>query len=150
MVRQKSERLRKLESECQDLKQWLDLGLVPKKDLAIHEAEIKALEAKIEEEKQRLQALKDSGESEDYIIPRRSTAKASYQESALGSDLEIDNNSLTDAGLDTSYEGSNSYTLDGYETADDQTDVSEEDEDPFSDKNRWKRGMLGDPDNSQW
>lgn len=152
MVRPKSERLRKLEAECQDLKQWLDLGLVPKKDLTVHEAEIKTLETKIEEEKERLKAIKDSGDTEEYIIPRRNNAKAGYQENALGSELEIESsNNLTDAGLESStYESSSSFAPDGYETSDDQTDVTEEEEDPFSDKNRWKRGMLSDQDNSQW
>ena len=32
----KSERLRKLEKELEDLKQWLRLGLVPKKDIDKH------------------------------------------------------------------------------------------------------------------
>ena len=26
----------------------------------------------------------------------------------------------------------------------------EEDEDPFSDRNRWKRGVLEDPDSESW
>ena len=47
----KSERLKKLEIELQDLQQWLKLGLVPKKDLEKHirdlEAEIAALSLRV-------------------------------------------------------------------------------------------------------
>src|SRR5215470_3897682 len=53
----KSERLKKLETELQDLEQWLKLGLVPKKDIEKHKEEIKAVQTKIEEEKERLQFL---------------------------------------------------------------------------------------------
>ncbi len=51
----KSERLKKLENELQDLEQWLKLGLVPKKDIEKHKEEIRAIQAKVEEEKERLQ-----------------------------------------------------------------------------------------------
>ena len=36
----KSERLKKFENELNDLEQWLNLGLVPKKDLDKHKTEI--------------------------------------------------------------------------------------------------------------
>lgn len=39
----KSERLKKLESELQDLEQWLKLGLVPKKDVTKHKEEIEQI-----------------------------------------------------------------------------------------------------------
>ena len=32
----KSERLKKLETELEDLEQWMNLGLVPKKDIEKH------------------------------------------------------------------------------------------------------------------
>lgn len=149
----KSDRLKKLEAEHHDLKQWLDLKLVPQKDVPLHEAEIKALEAKIFDEKRRLQSLKEGADSEDYSIPRRNaSAKAAYQDSGLSSDMETESERLTDAGLDMeteSYE-SHSSSFDLYEAFDDQNTESEEDDDPFSDKNRWKRGMLEEQDNSQW
>jgi cell division FtsZ-interacting protein ZapD len=66
-VDMKSERLKKLEIEYKDLEQWLQLGLVPKKDVEKHKEEMKAIEAKISEEKERLQFLKESGEAEEYI-----------------------------------------------------------------------------------
>ena len=46
----KSERLKKLEAELADLKQWMKLGLVPKKELEGHKEEIRLTEAKLEEE----------------------------------------------------------------------------------------------------
>lgn len=57
----KSERLKKLESEFQDLEQWLKLGLVPKKDLDKHKDEMRALQERVGEEKERLRFLKESG-----------------------------------------------------------------------------------------
>ena len=39
----KSERLKKFETELNDLEQWLKLGLVPKKDIEKHREEIKTL-----------------------------------------------------------------------------------------------------------
>jgi len=153
----KSDRLRKLETEYNDLKQWLDLKLVPKKDLALHEAELKALEAKIFDEKKRLQTIKDSPDAEEYSIPRRNAgAKAGYNDGGLNEEMEMDgggDEGLTDAGLDMendSYEGGSSSSFDLYESFDDQNTESEEDEDPFSDRNRWKRGILEEQDNSQW
>ncbi len=54
----KSERLKKLENELQDLQQWLTLGLVPKKDMEKHKEEMLVLEKKIKEERERLRFLK--------------------------------------------------------------------------------------------
>ena len=45
----KSERLKKLESELNDLEQWLKLGLVPKKDIEKHKEEIQNNERMREE-----------------------------------------------------------------------------------------------------
>ena len=43
----KSERLKKLELELHDLEQWLNLGLVPKKDIEKHKIEIDQFKKKI-------------------------------------------------------------------------------------------------------
>jgi len=77
----KSERLKKLELELQDLEQWLNLGLVPKKDIEKHKVEINTLQKKIADEKHRLQALKESGEAEEFSVPKRNPqARQPYQE----------------------------------------------------------------------
>ncbi len=47
----KSERLKKLETELDDLEQWMTLGLVPKKDVEKHRDEMRVLKSRIEEEK---------------------------------------------------------------------------------------------------
>lgn len=149
----KSERLKKLESEMKDLDEWLKLGLVPKKDLEKHKREIDAIAKKIEEEKQRLFSLKENGESEEYSVPKRNAqARQSYQDphTMPGVDMEADNN-LTDAGLDLETESydTESTTIAG-EGSSETTIVDEEDDDPFSDKNRWRRGILEDPDSDSW
>ena len=38
----KSERLKKLETELEDLEQWMRLSLVPKKDIEKHKEEIRS------------------------------------------------------------------------------------------------------------
>ena len=85
----KSERLKKLETELNDLEQWLKLGLVPKKDVDKHKEEIQAVKSKIEEEKERLQFLKESGEAEEYITPKRPATRAGYNEMPTIPDIDI-------------------------------------------------------------
>src|ERR1700691_4064031 len=85
----KSERLKKLESEIFDLEQWLKLGLVPKKDIEKHKEEITAVRAKIEEEEERLQFLKESGEAEEYVTPKRPIARPGYTEMPTIPDIDI-------------------------------------------------------------
>ena len=71
----KSERLKKLETELEDLEQWMSLGLVPKKDIEKHKEEIRSLKQKIDEEKERLRFMKENGELEEYVTPKRSPAR---------------------------------------------------------------------------
>ncbi|MGZ3633191.1 MAG: hypothetical protein ACXWM7_02530 [Parachlamydiaceae bacterium] len=151
----KSERLKKLESELTDLEQWLKLGLVPKKDAEKHKEEILAVKAKIEEEKERLQFLKESGEIEEYVTPKRPTTRAGYTEMPTIPDIDMTD---TAGGVsDTSFEMETSTMNTDHGTHDDRDDddTSHEDEDEeeesyFSDKNRWKRGGIVDPDADDW
>lgn len=152
----KSERLRKYENELRDLEQWLDLGLVPKKDIEKHESEITVLQERIEEEKSRLRLLKENGEDEMLNPPRRAgAARSPYQEPPTmpGMDFGTEEGS-TDAGLDMATESYDSETTYGEHTSDDSDDehtvADEEEDDPFSDKNRWKRGILEDPESGDW
>src|ERR1700722_2330306 len=85
----KSERLKKLETELNDLEQWLKLGLVPKKDIPKHKDEIQAVLAKIEEEKERLQFLKESGEAEEYITPKRQPTRTGYTDLPSVPDIDV-------------------------------------------------------------
>lgn len=152
----KSERLKKLETELEDLEQWMSLGLVPKKDVEKHKEEIRSLTSKIDEEKERLRFMKESGEMEEYVTPKRSNARQAYAEPHTLPDMDIGDN-MTDAGLDMETETyemetiSEEETESGAATSDEEgTVVEEEDEDPFSDRNRWKRGILEDPEADNW
>jgi hypothetical protein len=146
----KSERLKKFESELTDLEQWLNLGLVPKKELEKHKQEIEQLKGKIEEEKERLAFLKESGETEEFVPPKR-PAKQAYAEPQtmpdmnLGSDTEVTMDMETDTfDMETAAEeGGTTYK-------EEATVIEDLEEDPFSDKNRWKRGVLEDPDADIW
>lgn len=156
----KSERLKKLETELEDLEQWMNLGLVPKKDVEKHKEEIRSLKLKIDEEKERLRFMKESGELEEYVTPKRSASRQAYAEPHTLPDMDMGDN-MTDAGLDMETEAYDMETI-----AEDETEggtsgaateegestliEEEEDEDPFSDRNRWKRGILEDPDADNW
>jgi len=155
----KSERLKKLETELEDLEQWMNLGLVPKKDVDKHREEIRSLKTKIEEEKERLRFMKESGDLEEYVTPKRSAARQAYAEPHTLPDMDGGEN-MTDAGLDMETESFEMETVaeeetesggTGAATEEEGTPVEEEeDEDPFSDRNRWKRGILEDPDADNW
>lgn len=151
----KSERLKKLESEFQDLEQWLKLGLVPKKDMEKHREEMHSLQEKISEERERLRNLKESGEMEELGVPKRPTGRQSAHEPQSLPDIDIAEEGFTDAGLDMETEPFDVETTasgeEGEEADEDSSPVEEEEEeDPFSDRNRWRRGVLEDPDANDW
>jgi hypothetical protein len=154
----KSERLKKFETELNDLEQWLKLGLVPKKDLDKHKEEIQAVKTKIEEEKERLQFLKESGEGEEYVVPKRTPARAGYNEMPTIPDIDI---AETMNGNDTGFD-METDAVDADQTAEEWEEQNEEeiaekeeaeeedDESYFSDRNRWRRGGIIDPDANDW
>ena len=155
----KSERLKKLEAELNDLEQWLKLGLVPKKDSEKHKEEIKAIQGKIEEEKERLQFLKESGEAEEYIAPKRPSARAGYTEMPTLPDIDIGETAvgLGETGSDMETEAVEMETSVIEERDDDEdgdadatSSGEDEEESPFSDRNRWRRGGIIDPDADEW
>ncbi len=153
----KSERLKKLESELGDLDQWLRLGLVPKKDQEKHKEEIKSLREKIEEEKERLRFLKENGELEEFNIPKRPThGRQAFQEPHSLPDIDIGEEGMTDIDIDMETESFDLDSSTGEESAEhdeEATAVAEEEEDeedPFSDRNRWRRGILEDPESNDW
>ena len=53
----KSERLKKLEKELEDLEKWLKLGLVPPIEEKKHRLEMESIKKKINDEHQRLQHI---------------------------------------------------------------------------------------------
>lgn len=154
----KSERLKKLEQEQSDLIQWLKLGLVPKKDINKHNEEIQAVQARIEEEKERLRVLKETGDVEEYITPRRNINKPAYADNPTISDIDAVDEGLTDLAMDLDQDtvGMTNSVIEededsNYEEKSTRPTVTEEDEeDPFSDRNRWRRGVFMDPDADDW
>lgn len=153
----KSERLKKLETELNDLEQWLKLGLVPKKDTDKHKEEIRAVQQKIQEEKDRLQFLKESGDVDELVVPKRAPPRAGYTEMPTIPDMDVTetNNSTQDSNFDGDSETSESTTTTVEVSHDEDSQADDEPEDReeeswFSDKNRWKRGGIPDPDADEW
>ncbi len=164
----KSERLKKLETELHDLEQWLKLGLVPKKDTQTHKEEIRSIKAKIEEEKERLQFLKESGEGEEYVTPKRQPTRTAYTELPTIPDIDIGETAggFTDAGFEAETDALDTHSTAveekddeeegegtehaGEATVDDDEEEEEENESYFSDRNRWRRGGIRDPDADEW
>lgn len=153
----KSERLKKLEGELNDLEQWLKLGLVPKKDIQKHKEEIVAVRAKIEEEKERLQFLKESGEAEEYITPKRTASRAGYTELPTVPDIDIaETAGVSEGGFDMETDAIDveSSVIEEREEGEEEQSAAEDDEEDeesyFSDRNRWRRGGIIDPDADNW
>jgi hypothetical protein len=153
----KSDRLKKLEVELEDLEQWLKLGLVPKNEIKRHEDEIYTLKERIIEEKERLQFLKESGDLEEYSTPRRSPHKTVYPDTPTMSDIDNEsveeNHTNHDMATETmEVDASEEEDSDKFEAEEaDETIIDDEDEvDPFSDSNRWRRGGIIDPDATEW
>jgi hypothetical protein len=149
----KSERLKKLETELTDLEQWMKLGLVPKKELERHREEIENLKTRIEEEKERLQFLKESGEMEEYQAPRRTPAKTVYPETPSMSDIEFGEAAESEMEMETEsleLETTEEEKEEGGAAETEVEEEEEEEEDPFSDRNRWRRGGIIDPDANEW
>jgi len=146
----KSERLKKLELELQDLEQWLKLGLVPKKDIEKHKEEVRSIQEKINEERERLRFMKENGEIEEYVAPKKAPARQVYPEAHTLSDMEM-GMEMTEAGFDMEDEGYDETQVESSELDEENTHSNEDEEDdPFSDKNRWRRGILEDPESDNW
>jgi hypothetical protein len=151
----KSERLKKMEAELTDLEQWLKLGLVPKKDIEKHKEEIIAVQAKISDEKERLQFLKESGEGDDFVAPKRGTTRGSYTEMPTIPDIDVGDTAgaLTESGYESEETAEHDTGSSTVEEGDDKrsTDTVTEDHDSFfSERNRWRRGGIVDPDADDW
>jgi predicted RNase H-like nuclease (RuvC/YqgF family) len=159
----KSDRLKKFETELSDLKHWMKLGLVPKKDLDKHKQEIILLQEKIEEEHDRLKFLKENGEAEEYIAPKRGQ-KTTYTEMQTLPDNDTHETAanITETGFMLENENTDTgnsiieeqeTTRTSETTTDDTTDNTideSSDDDYFNEKNRWSRGGILDPDADDW
>ena len=85
------------------------------KDVEKHREEIRSLKTKIEEEKERLRFMKESGELEEYVTPKRSPARQAYAEPHTLPDMDMGEN-MTDAGLDMETEAYDMETITEEET----------------------------------
>ena len=158
MKHYKSERLKKLETEFNDLEQWLKLGLVPKRDLTKHKEEIQSVKTKIEEEKERLQFLKETGEIEEYTAPKKSQTRAGYTEMPSLPDVDMAESTVAGGLHESTTEmetepttGAESATKTNHEGAAGEEHTMTEEESYFSDRNRWRRGSnIIDPDKDEW
>jgi hypothetical protein len=155
----KSDKLKKFETELRDLEQWQKLGLVPKKDKKKHEDEIKAIKNKIQTEHNRIDALKENGD-EEFVAPKKSPRASSYLEGQTLPDIDVEttaatgnrtssSNTINDTEMDVETDAIDVEETTFDEDADETTKVEEEEEDPFDDKNRWRRGIV-DPDADDW
>jgi hypothetical protein len=113
------------------------------------------LQSKIAEEKERLRFLKENGEVEDFTAPKRQAGRQPVHEPHSLPDIDIGEEGLTDAGLDMETEPFDIEATNAQEEGEEgeeETSVEEEEEeeDPFSDRNRWRRGILEDPDADNW
>ncbi len=150
MAKTKSEKVKKLEAELADLEHWLNLGLVPKKDLEKHKSEIASLKRKIEEERGKLTETKEGAEPEEYIAPKRNVQNKPFSEGASIADVDVEEDSADEEeeiGTDDNYISDDD---DDDSDTDEPTEADEDEDDPFSDRNRWRRGVLEDPDSDNW
>lgn len=146
----KSDRLKKLENEMRDLEEWLKLGLVPKKDVEKHKLEIKDLNKKIDEEKRRLQQAKETGDYEEVVARKPNTRPAPFADSTTMPDIDLGEDFVDYQGNDVdSYEFDTSSIIEEKDTAEETILETKEEDNPFSDKNRWARGII-DPDDDNW
>jgi len=140
----KSDRLKKLESELSDLEQWLKLGLVPKSETKKHKEEIRLIKSKIGDEIERLKFMKESGDIEEYVAPKKSQGRQAYQEPQTLPEMDIESTEFEEEPFETDQEAADVTRVE------EVTLFEEGEEDPFSDRNRWKRGILEDPDADAW
>jgi hypothetical protein len=132
------ERLKKLEADLKDLEQWLNLGLVPKKDLEKHKEELRLLEEKIRIERERLRKMKETEDFDNIHLKkaRKNTLDITGEFSDPGMEVEEEENDFVkDDGRDDSSP---------FDDEDDDED-DDDDDDPFSDSNRWRRAILDNP-----
>ena len=95
---------------------------------------------------------------EPFASPKRQAGRQAVHEPHSLPDIDMADEGMTDAGLETETEPFDIETTSSGETEEetfeDESGLIEEDddeeEDPFSDRNRWRRGVLEDPDAKDW
>ncbi len=152
----KSERLKKLEIDLSELEQWLSLGFVPKKEIVKHQKEIDLLKEKIVEEKERIRFLKENDITEENIAAKRFPQMRPASPDMGNMTLDHSNESLTDLEPENETDFHKFNSTEEEEEKEEQEsrvnmdDDEEEESNPYSDKNRWKRGILENLDTDNW
>jgi hypothetical protein len=105
-----------------------------------------------------LQFLKESGDAEEYITPKKSPTRAGYNDMPTIPDIDLGGETMS--GTETGFEMETDAiemdnTLeerdeDEEEAGENEDEDDEEDESYFSDRNRWRRGGIIDPDANDW
>ena len=107
--------------------------------LSNHKEEIEAVKAKMNEEKERLRFLKESGDLEEYTPPKRAQTRAAFTEMPTIPDIDLPENTAQEGSYsneDTTI-GASSVIEENDEEADEPTVTTDTDEESyFSDKNR--------------
>jgi hypothetical protein len=156
MRQPKSDRIKKLEQELNDLEQWLKLGLVPKKDIERHKKEIEEIGNKIKEEQERLLNLKVSGEEEEFSAPKRQPGKAAFTDMPTIPDIDMtESQTISDTAFETEADtetGEQTYGEEERYNKEDESYLEDDDESIFSDRKRWRRGArdIIDPEANDW
>ncbi len=144
----KSERLQKLEMELEVNVSCMAAGLFPPREKERYLEEIRTIEAKILEEKERLRFMKENGDDQEYVIPKRNPARQGYAEPHTlpdmddsdmteGGDMETDHfGGMTDSGGDDDTDSGTS--------SDDEEHDTDEETDMFSPKARSLRLSQSD------
>jgi hypothetical protein len=149
----KSERLQKLEMELEVNESCMAAGLFPPREKGRYLEEIRSIKTKIEEEKERLRFMKENGDVEEYVIPKRNLARQAYAEPHTLPDMDAgdqmtDNGDTDNMDFDATETGADEETESGSDSEDKETeDDDDEDEGGFSDAVRIRRlSQSQDPD----
>jgi hypothetical protein len=140
----KSERQKKLEIELQDLVSYVELDLYPKYERQKLEEEIQQLKKKIEEEVERIRLMKENGDVEEFVIPKRNPKQA-YADASTLPDIDMDGE-MSEGSFDsfeTTFEvtetGDGEETESGTESEATVDEDFDEDEDWMSQKAQLRR-----------
>lgn len=142
----KTDRLRKLETELEDLNKWLTLGMVPKKDIEKHKEEISFVQDKINDELAKMEHMRQNGHPEEFVTPKRQSSKLVLNDGPSISDMDVrEDYDEMSASDDATYDSQVSSS----ETQSDETQ-RDDDNDPFLERNRWRKREIIDPEVDDW
>lgn len=150
----KSERLQKLEMELEVNESCMAAGLFPPREKERYLEEIRSVKLKIEEEKERLRFMKENGDVEEYVIPKRNPGRQAYADPHTLPDMDM-GDQMTDNASDTDFELTDTLSDEETESGESESasteDGEEEEEDGFSRHAQARRlSQSLDPDQDNW